>query len=130
MAYHQPDLVIELAQKYRLAVGIDSQDGLVAINGWAQITNTKAIDLAKKFRSSKVDAIICTDISKDGMLSGINTNYTLQIKRASQLPTIASGGLSSMQELKEIAQIKEIDGIIVGKAYYEGKIDLKEALKL
>lgn len=130
VAYKDPDLVIDLARKYEIIVGIDAKDGFVATRGWANLTNLKATDLAAKYKGSDVAAIICTDISKDGMLSGINKNYTLAIKRSCGLPTIASGGLSSLKELREIADLKEIDGIIIGKAYYEGKLDLKEALKL
>lgn len=119
-----------MAKKYKIAIGIDAKNGMVAVEGWAQLSSVSAVDLAKEYANAGVDAIICTDINKDGMLSGVNIDFTKQIAITSGLKTIASGGVSDIGDIIEIKQNKEIYGVIVGKAYYEGKIDLKEAFKL
>lgn len=129
IALENPQFVKEMAKKYCLGVGIDAKDGMVAIQGWAEISKIKAIDLAKEYADAGVDAIICTDISKDGMLSGVNIEFTKDIAKASSMKTIASGGVKNIDDLIKLNNIG-IYGAIVGKAYYEGKIDLKEAFLL
>jgi len=89
----------------------------------------KATELAKEFANAGVEAIICTDVGRDGMLSGINVEFTKAIKEASGLETIASGGLKDINDIKALIEAK-IDGTIVGKAFYEGTLDLKEAFAL
>jgi phosphoribosylformimino-5-aminoimidazole carboxamide ribotide isomerase len=89
----------------------------------------KATDLAKEFAAAGVEAIICTDVGRDGMLTGVNIDFTLDIARASGVPTIASGGLKERSEIDTLAATGEVEGIIVGKAYYEGTLDLEKALK-
>jgi len=113
-----------------VVVGIDAKDGYVAVQGWGEISNIKAVDLARKFADVGVEAVICTDINKDGMLGGVNIEFSLQIARNSKLETIASGGVSDINDILMLKATNEISGVIVGKAYYEGLLDLKEAFKL
>ncbi|MBE3022766.1 1-(5-phosphoribosyl)-5-[(5-phosphoribosylamino)methylideneamino]imidazole-4-carboxamide isomerase [Campylobacter sp. 7477a] len=127
IALKDPDFVRKMAKFYPVVVGIDAKDGYVAIEGWADVSSVKATDLAKEFANAGVKAIICTDINKDGMLSGVNVDFTLKIAHASGIETIASGGVSSMDDILELKKTSLIGGVIVGKAFYEGKIDLKEA---
>lgn len=120
----------KMAQKYKIAVGIDAQDGIVKSSGWAENTSVKALDLAKTYSDANLDAIICTDISKDGTLSGVNVDFTLAIKDVSNVFTIASGGIKDLQDLKALEKTQKIDGAIIGKAFYEKKLDIQEALKI
>jgi len=129
VAVKNPDFVKEMAKKYPIVVGIDAIDGMVAVEGWAEVSEMKATTLAKEFANAGVEAIICTDVGRDGMLSGINIEFTKAIKEASSLETIASGGLKDINDIKALIDAK-IDGTIVGKAFYEGTLDLKEAFKL
>ncbi len=130
IALKNPDFVKEMCQKYRVAVGIDAIDGFVAVEGWAQKSTIRADKLAKEFADAGVEAIICTDVAKDGMLSGVNVDFTLEIARASKADTIASGGVKNLEDILKLKETKEVSGVIVGKAYYEGTIDLKEAFKV
>ena len=123
------DFVKEMAKKYPIVIGIDAKDGYVAVEGWAKSSKIKATTLAKEYAKSKVEAIICTDVSKDGTLSGVNIDFTLAIKNASNIFTIASGGVRDIKDIKKLLEAK-IDGAIVGKAFYEGTLDLKEAFRL
>ncbi len=118
-----------MAKKYPIAVGIDAIDGMVAVEGWAELSSMKATDLAKEFADAGVEAIICTDVGRDGMLSGINVEFTRSIAEASGIPTIASGGLRDIEDIKKLIEAN-IYGTIVGKAFYEGTLDLQEAFKL
>jgi phosphoribosylformimino-5-aminoimidazole carboxamide ribotide isomerase len=107
-----------------VVVGIDAIDGYVAVEGWGEVSEMKATDLARAFADAGVEAIICTDVSRDGMLSGVNVEFTLDIARACGIPTIASGGVKDMSDITALEATGEIEGVIVGKAYYEGTIDL------
>ncbi len=129
IAVKNPDFVKEMARKYPIAVGIDAIDGMVAVEGWAEVSSMKATDLAKEFADAGVEAIICTDVSRDGMLSGINVEFTRSIADASGIPTIASGGLKDIEDIKRLIEAN-IYGTIVGKAFYEGTLDLEEAFKV
>jgi phosphoribosylformimino-5-aminoimidazole carboxamide ribotide isomerase len=128
IAAKDPEYVIELAKKYPIAVGIDAKDGYVAVSGWEKKENIKALDLAKKFENSKIECIIATDISKDGTLQGLNLDFVLEIGNASGKNVIASGGVASENDIIQ-AKEKNIYGVIVGKAFYEGKIDLVKLFK-
>ena len=130
IALNNPDFVKEMAKKYKIVVGIDANNGYVAVEGWAEVSKMKATDLAKEFSKVGVEAIICTDIGKDGMLSGLNIEFTEKIAKVSGLNTIASGGLKDLEDIKKSINNQYISGVIVGKAFYEGKIDLIEAFKL
>jgi len=129
IALRDPAFVKDMAVKYPIVVGIDAIDGIVAVEGWAEVSDMKATDLAKEFANAGVQAIICTDVSRDGMMSGVNVDFTLAIKEASGLETIASGGLRDMNDIRRLVEAG-IDGTIVGKAFYEGTLDLKEAFEL
>lgn len=130
IALKNPKFVKEMAALYKIAVGIDAKDGMVAVEGWAKVSDIEATKLAKEYANAGVDAIICTDISKDGMLSGVNVEFTKQIAKASGVKTIASGGVKDIDDLRLLKDSDYIHGVIIGKAYYEGKIDLKKAFKL
>ena len=125
-ALKNPEFVKQMAKKYKIAVGIDAKNGFVATEGWAEVSNIKACELAKIYADAGVEAIICTDISKDGMLSGVNVKFSEEIAK-SGIKTIASGGVKDLSDIKALKQSGKIYGVIVGKAYYEGSIDLKEA---
>lgn len=127
IALKNPDFVKKVAKIYNIAVGIDAVDGFVAVEGWAEISSIKATNLAKSFEDEGVRAIICTDISKDGTLDGVNVDFTKKIADNCSIDVIASGGVSSMRDINSLIEAKNIAGVIVGKAFYEGKLDLKEA---
>ena len=128
IAARDPQKVIDLADKYPIAVGIDAKDGYVAVDGWGKSEGIKAAELAKIYENSQIDCIIATDISKDGTLSGLNINFILEIQNASKKPVIASGGVASEEDIKKVKE-NGIYGVIIGKAFYEGKIDLEKILK-
>jgi len=130
VALKDPNFTKEMAQKYRVAVGIDAKEGFVAVQGWAEVSQMRATELATKFAGAGVEAIICTDISKDGTLSGVNVEFTSQIAKASGINTIASGGVKDIEDIRALMRTGDVYGAIVGKAYYEGTLDLKEAFKL
>ncbi|NCD10940.1 MAG: 1-(5-phosphoribosyl)-5-[(5-phosphoribosylamino)methylideneamino]imidazole-4-carboxamide isomerase [Epsilonproteobacteria bacterium] len=127
IALKNPFFVKEMAQKYRIVVGIDAIDGYVAVEGWAEKSTMKATDLAKAFADAGVEAIICTDVGRDGMLSGVNVDFTLSIADASGIATIASGGLKNLDDIVALQETQKVSGVIVGKAFYEGTLDLPEA---
>ncbi len=128
IALKDPAFVKEMAAKYPIVVGIDAIGGMVAVEGWAEVSDMKATDLAKEFADAGVKAIICTDVGRDGMMSGVNVDFTLAIKEASGLETIASGGLRDMDDIRKLVKAG-IDGTIVGKAFYEGTLDLEQAFR-
>jgi len=130
IALKNPEFVKQMCKKYSVVVGIDAIDGYVAVEGWAEKSTMRATDLAKEFASAGVDAIICTDVGRDGTLSGVNVDFTLEIARASGVDTIASGGVKDLLDIELLLKSKEVSGVIVGKAYYEGTLELKEAFKL
>lgn len=127
IALKNPSFVKEMAQKYRIVVGIDAIDGYVAVEGWAEKSTMKATDLAKAFADAGVESIICTDVGRDGMLSGINVDFTLSIADASGIATIASGGLKNLDDIVALQETQKVSGVIVGKAFYEETLDLPEA---
>ncbi len=130
-ALRDPDLVREAAAAHpgRVAVGIDARDGRVAVEGWAETSDVTALDLARRFEDAGVAAIIHTDIERDGAMQGPNVAATAALARAVSIPVIASGGVSSMDDLRAIkASGAPLDGAISGRALYEGKLDLAEAV--
>jgi phosphoribosylformimino-5-aminoimidazole carboxamide ribotide isomerase len=130
IAVKNPEFVKEMAAKYPIAVGIDAVDGMVAVEGWAEVSSMKATDLAKEFANAGVEAIICTDISKDGTLSGVNVEFTEEIALASGIDTIASGGVKDINDIIASKDNGNVAGVIVGKAFYEGTINLEDAFKI
>ena len=129
IAVKEPEFVKEMASKYPIVVGIDAIDGMVAVEGWGELSNMKATDLAKEFANAGVEAIICTDVRRDGMMTGVNVEFTLEIAKASGVETIASGGLKDMSDIEALIEAR-CDGTIVGKAFYEGTLDLEEAFRV
>lgn len=122
--------VEEAVKKYgdAIAVGVDAKDGLVAVNGWLETTTVNSVEYCKKLRDSGVATVIYTDISKDGMLSGTNLEIYKELSEIKGLDIVASGGITFIDEIKTLADMG-IYGAIVGKAVYEGKLDLKEVLE-
>lgn len=113
----------------RIVAGIDAKDGIVAVEGWEKLSNYNAVALALEMKDAGVETIVYTDIAKDGMLQGPNINYTMEMVEATGLNIIASGGISSLKDL-EILNENKIYGAIIGKALYENKIDLKQAVTM
>ncbi|WP_456403339.1 1-(5-phosphoribosyl)-5-[(5-phosphoribosylamino)methylideneamino]imidazole-4-carboxamide isomerase [Hydrogenimonas sp.] len=130
IAVKDPDFVKEMAAKYPIAVGIDAIDGYVAVEGWAEVSSMKATDLAKAFAECGVEAIICTDVGRDGTLGGVNVPFTVSIAEASGVDTIASGGVRDLGDIRALLETRKVAGVIVGKAFYEGTIDLEKAFEL
>lgn len=131
VAVENPDLVREAARAFpnQVAVGIDARNGRVATKGWAEETDVMVTDLAKSFEDAGVAAIIYTDIMRDGAMGGPNIEATADLARAISIPVIASGGVSSLADLKALKATNVISGAISGRALYDGAIDLSEALK-
>jgi phosphoribosylformimino-5-aminoimidazole carboxamide ribotide isomerase len=134
VAVRDPALVRESAHDFPgcIAVGIDARDGKVAVEGWAETSEITAIDLARKFEDAGVAAIIYTDIGRDGVLAGLNLEATAALARATSIPVIASGGLASIEDLRNLLKpdYKMLEGAIAGRALYDGRIDPSEALAL
>jgi len=135
-ALKTPDLVREACAAFpgRIAVGIDARDGFVATEGWAETSTVAALDLARRFEDAGVGAIIYTDIGRDGMLSGLNLDQTAALAGAVGIPVIASGGVGSMDDLAALkalaATVRGIEGVIVGRALYDGRVDPAAAIRL
>lgn len=134
VAVRNPQLVIEACKAFpgHIAVGIDARDGKVAIEGWDELSEMTAIDLAKKFEDVGVAAIIYTDISRDGVLTGLNFEGTRALAQAVSIPVIASGGLASIEDIKRLMQPEyaKLEGAITGRALYDGRLDPAQALAL
>ncbi len=116
----------------KIIVGIDAKNGLVATDGWAQVSDVRATELAKQFEQHGVASIIYTDIARDGMMQGVNVEATVEMARASSIPVIASGGVSHIDDIRALANhMREgIEGAITGRAIYDGTLDLAEAQSL
>ena len=132
VALTDPDLVFAACKKYpgRIAVGIDAKDGMVATEGWAKVSDMPAIEMARKFESAGVSAIIHTDIARDGAMAGPNWQASLEIAMAVSIPIIISGGVSSMDDLVTLKENcgTRISGVISGRAVYDGAFTVKEAV--
>jgi phosphoribosylformimino-5-aminoimidazole carboxamide ribotide isomerase len=115
-----------------IMVGLDARDGKVATDGWSKLTKHDVIDLAKRFQDYGVEAVIYTDIGRDGMMTGVNVEATLRLAQALTVPVIASGGLNSLDDIRRLREVEAegITGAITGRAIYEGKLDFAQALKL
>lgn len=127
-AVKEPEFVSEACRAFpgKIIVGLDAKDGLVATDGWAEVSNVQAADLAKKFESDGVSAIVYTDIARDGMMQGVNVEATLAMARASSIPVIASGGITNMDDIQALQAVTNegICGAITGRAIYEGTLDV------
>jgi phosphoribosylformimino-5-aminoimidazole carboxamide ribotide isomerase len=131
-AANEPDMVKKACKKFpgRVFAGVDVRDGKVAVKGWEEVTDLEAVGFAKKMQSQGIAGIIYTDISRDGMLSGPNLDAMAKMVTELEISVIASGGVSSIVDIKNLMQIKKLRGVITGKALYEGTLDLREAIKI
>ena len=134
IAKENPQLVAEACRKFpgHIVVGIDAKGGLVAVRGWADVTEKKATELAKEMEGFGVEAIIYTDIARDGMMQGPNIEATQALAEAINIPVIASGGVSSLDDIRNLLKIEAsgVSGVITGKAIYSGALDLRAAVAL
>ena len=133
-AVRDPALVKAAAREFpgRVAVGLDTRDGKVAVEGWAETSELSALDIARRFEDAGVAAIIYTDVARDGMLKGLNFDATIALADAVSIPVIASGGFASLADVRALLEprAKKLAGAIVGRALYDGRLDAAEALDL
>lgn len=132
IAQKNPSFVRELARAFpkQIVVGIDAKGGMVAVEGWVNTSSMKAVDLAKAFEDAGVASIIYTDIGRDGTLSGPNLEETAALAKAVNIPVIVSGGVSNNEDVEAVAKMKCFEGVIIGKALYEKRIDVPAALRI
>ncbi|SHH77587.1 1-(5-phosphoribosyl)-5-[(5-phosphoribosylamino)methylideneamino] imidazole-4-carboxamide isomerase [Sporobacter termitidis DSM 10068] len=130
-AVAQPGFVGEMVSRFggKIAVGVDVKDGFVAVKGWTEVTGLECFDFCRQMEQQGVKTIICTDISKDGVLGGTNLELYRKLSDALALDIVASGGVTSLDDVRALGAIG-LYGAILGKAIYEGRIDLKEAVRL
>ena len=130
-AVREPDFVTAMCHAHpgHIIVGLDARDGMVATEGWAETSSVEATTLAQRFANDGVDAIVYTDIARDGMMEGVNVDATRRLAESTSIPVIASGGVSSMVDVRALAQVANsgITGAITGRAIYEGTLNLAEA---
>jgi phosphoribosylformimino-5-aminoimidazole carboxamide ribotide isomerase len=133
-AVRDPALVKTAAKQFpgRVAVGLDARDGKVAVEGWAETSELTALDIARRFEDAGIAAIIYTDISRDGLLTGLNLDATIALADAISVPVIASGGLASIADVRALLEprAQKLAGAIAGRALYDGRLDAAEAIKL
>ena len=133
-AVKEPAFVTEACAAFpgKVIVGLDAKDGLVATDGWAEVSEVLATDLARQFESDGVAAIVYTDIARDGMMQGVNVEATVAMARASSIPVIASGGITNLDDIEALVAVADqgICGAITGRAIYEGTLDVAEAQRL
>jgi phosphoribosylformimino-5-aminoimidazole carboxamide ribotide isomerase len=134
LAVESPETLKELVQIFgsdRIAVGIDAKDGEVMVRGWEQAGKIRAVELAHVVAKAGVERVVYTDVARDGMLTGLNIKQTFLLARESGLKVTASGGVSSLNDIKRLNELSAfgVDSVIVGKALYEGRFTLKEALQ-
>jgi phosphoribosylformimino-5-aminoimidazole carboxamide ribotide isomerase len=133
-AVKEPDFVARACREFpdHVIVGLDAKEGMVAINGWAEVTDQEVTELSRRFQDDGVSAIVYTDIGRDGMLSGPNVEATRDLANAITIPVIASGGITDIGDIEApcLAQIGNIMGAITGRAIYEGTLDLAEGQRL
>ncbi len=129
-AVNEPDFVGELCLEFpgHIIVGLDAKDGKVAIDGWSTLSKHDVIDMAKRFENDGVEAIIYTDISRDGMMQGVNVKATVKLAQAVNIPIIASGGITNIDDIRALSEVANegISGAITGRAIYEGGLDFAE----
>jgi phosphoribosylformimino-5-aminoimidazole carboxamide ribotide isomerase len=130
-AVKEPEFVTEACRAFpgRVIVGLDAKDGLVATDGWAEVSEIKATDLARRFEADGVESIVYTDINRDGMMQGVNVEATVAMAEASSIPVIASGGITNMEDIKALNARSAVGicGAITGRAIYEGTLDVADA---
>jgi phosphoribosylformimino-5-aminoimidazole carboxamide ribotide isomerase len=131
-ALENADLVREVARAHpgRIVVAVDARDGFVATRGWATRSTVSVAELAQRFEDAGVAALLFTDVGRDGMLKGVNIDATLNLAAATTLPVIASGGVAGLDDIRALVGQSGIEGVITGRALYDGRLDLAEALAL
>ncbi len=133
-ALHSRHLIEEACQRFpgRVILGIDAKGGRVAIQGWKEEVSLGAIDLARQFEGMGVSAIIFTDIERDGMETGLNSEMTRMLAQSTSIPVIASGGVSRIEDIEQLMELETdgVIGVIVGRALYKGRLDLEEAIQI
>jgi phosphoribosylformimino-5-aminoimidazole carboxamide ribotide isomerase len=133
-AVQEPQFVVDLCKQFpgHIIVGIDAKNGMVATDGWAEVSRVSAIDLAKQFEQVGVSAIVYTDIARDGMMTGVNVEETARLAASISIPVIASGGVTNLDDIKALLAVEDqgVMGTILGRSIYEGTIDLAEAQRL
>lgn len=133
-AVSEPHFVSDIGAEFpgHIIIGLDARDGKVAIDGWSKLSRHDVIDLAQKFEEDGVEAIVYTDISRDGMMGGVNVEATAKLARAIHIPVIASGGIRNLDDIRALGQVVDdgVIGAVTGRAIYEGTLDFPEALKL
>jgi phosphoribosylformimino-5-aminoimidazole carboxamide ribotide isomerase len=129
-AMENPALVREIAQAHpgRIVVAVDARDGMVATRGWAERSTVSVAELAARFADAGVAALLFTDVGRDGMLKGVNLEATIALAAVSPVPVIASGGVAGMADITALVGQPNIEGVITGRALYDGRLDLREAL--
>lgn len=133
-AVSAPHFVNDLCVEFpgHIIVGLDAKDGKVAIDGWSKLSHHSVLDMAQRFEHDGVEAIVFTDIGRDGMMTGVNLESTVELAQAINIPVIASGGITNMDDIRALCSVTDegIMGAITGRALYEGSLDLAEAQKL
>lgn len=130
-AVKEPEFVSEACKQFpgHIIVGLDAKDGMVATDGWAEVSTITAVELAQRFEADGVESIVYTDISRDGMMQGVNVEATVAMAQASSIPVIASGGITNMADIERLQAVAHqgILGAITGRAIYEGTLDVAQA---
>jgi phosphoribosylformimino-5-aminoimidazole carboxamide ribotide isomerase len=134
VAFKNGQLVEEACQRFpgKVILSIDAKGGRVAIQGWKEVVSTEAIDLARQFEGIGLSAIIFTDVERDGMSTGLNSEMTRALAQSTSIPVIASGGVSQIEDIEHLMPLKSdgVIGVIVGRALYTGRLDLEEAIRI
>lgn len=133
-AVNKPHLLPDLCSEFpnHIVVGLDTKDGKVAVDGWSKLSHHDVIDLAQQFEADGIEAIVHTDIGRDGMLTGVNLESTVALAQAIHIPVIASGGITSLDDVRAICEVEDegVMGAVTGRAIYEGTLDFAEGQKL
>ena len=134
VALQNRQLIEEACQRFlgRVILSIDAKEGRVAIQGWKEVVPTETIDLAKQFEGIGLSAIIFTDVERDGMSTGLNSEMTRALAQSTSIPVIASGGVSQIEDIEHLMPLESdgVIGVIVGRALYTGRLDLEEAIRM
>lgn len=132
LAVKNPALVKEACKLFpgKIAVGIDAKGGMVAVEGWAEASELEVTELALKFEDAGVAAIIHTDIDRDGTLTGVNAEASSDLAKAVSIPVIASGGVKDIDDIHRVADVGNLEGVVTGRAIYDGRLDLRQALSV
>ncbi len=133
-ALKDPEFVKDMAKEYPggIVVAVDARDGMVATEGWAELSEVSIYDMARRFEDAGVASLLFTDIGRDGMLKGCNIEATVDLARRTDLPVIASGGVKGLDDIRMLALLARdgIEGVITGRALYDGRLDLAAAIAL